>query len=273
KDNEDDDMEGVSSSNNNGSCGIMNKNNSNIENELNFINLTQNSDGDDDGKEDSNVKDIQTTATEIEKAADAKAININQTISETIDESQDIAHLNNVVEKYQFTIDKITRELDQLQLEMYNDKEEDDNEGKINQEDSIDDVVVLENIVEKDEEERQEIVSTTSIIMSTKDDNDSNDGDDLMDLTNNLNESTNTRCFYTKPPRYRPYNIALNEIRRHQRTTNLLLRRIPFSRVVEEIATNIFQQHSNMGFEFESTAITALQEAAETYLIELFQDA
>ncbi|CAJ0903951.1 9004_t:CDS:2, partial [Entrophospora sp. SA101] len=114
-------------------------------------------------------------------------------ISETIDESQDIAHLNNVVEKYQFTIDKITRELDQLQLEMYNDKEEDDNEGKINQEDSIDDVVVLENIVEKDEEERQEIVTTTSIIMSTKDDNDSNDGDDLMDLTNNLNESTNTR--------------------------------------------------------------------------------
>ncbi|CAJ0758785.1 19177_t:CDS:2, partial [Entrophospora sp. SA101] len=174
--NEDDDMEGVSSSNNNGSCGIMNKNNSNIENELNFINLTQNSDGDDDGKEDSNVKDIQTTATEIEKAADAKAININQ----------NIAHLNNVVEKYQFTIDKITRELDQLQLEMYNDKEEDDNEGKINQEDSIDDVVVLENIVEKDEEERQEII--------------------------------------------------------------------------EEIATNIFQQHSNMGFEFESTAITALQE-------------
>ncbi|CAJ0916228.1 10037_t:CDS:2 [Entrophospora sp. SA101] len=130
-------MEGISSSNNNGSCGIMNKNNSNIENKLNFINLTQNSDGDDDGKEDSNVKDIQTTATEIEKAADAKAININQTISETIDESQDIAHLNNVVEKYQFTIEKITRELDQLQLEMYND-------------------------IEKDEEERQEIVSTTS---------------------------------------------------------------------------------------------------------------
>ncbi|CAJ0825359.1 6182_t:CDS:2, partial [Entrophospora sp. SA101] len=188
-------MEGVvSSSNNNGSCGVMNKNNSNIENELNFINLTQNSDGDDDGKEDSNVKDIQTTATEIEKATDAKAININQSlinniartnniidnfnntsitidynaILETIDESQDIAHLNNVVEKYQFTIDKITRELDQLQLEMYND-------------------------IEKDEEERQEIVSTTSIIMSTKDDNDSNDGDDLMDLTNNLNESTNTR--------------------------------------------------------------------------------
>ncbi|CAJ0748478.1 2224_t:CDS:10, partial [Entrophospora sp. SA101] len=220
-------------------------------------------------------------------SSDGEGEENNCAISETIDESQDIAHLNNVVEKYQFTIDKITRELDQLQLEMYNDstlynnniedlqisEEEDDNEGKINQEDSIDDVVVLENIVEKDEEERQEIVSTTSIIMSTKDDNDSNDGDDLMDLTNNLNESTNTRCFYTKPPRYRPYNIALNEIRRHQRTTNLLLRRIPFSRVVEEIATNIFQQHSNMGFEFESTAITALQEAAETYLIELFQDA
>ncbi|CAJ0644726.1 16189_t:CDS:2 [Entrophospora sp. SA101] len=73
-------MEGISSSNNNGSCGIMNKNNSNIENKLNFINLTQNSDGDDDGKEDSNVKDIQTTATEIEKAADAKAININQNV-------------------------------------------------------------------------------------------------------------------------------------------------------------------------------------------------
>ncbi|CAJ0842783.1 7515_t:CDS:2 [Entrophospora sp. SA101] len=175
----------------------------------NNIFIVDSSDG--EGEEnncESNVKDIQTTATEIEKAADAKAININQTISETIDESQDIAHLNNVVEKYQFTIDKITRELDQLQLEMYNDstlynnniedlqisEEEDDNEGKINQEDSIDDVVVLENIVEKDEEERQEIVSTTSIIMSTKDDNDSNDGDDLMDLTNNLNESTNTRC-------------------------------------------------------------------------------
>ncbi|CAJ0627268.1 12131_t:CDS:2, partial [Entrophospora sp. SA101] len=152
------------------------------------------------------------------------------------------------------------QEVDYVQFNAYRKKAKEDIE------------LVLNIRVEKDEEERQEIVSTTSIIMSTKDDNDSNDGDDLMDLTNNLNESTNTRCFYTKPPRYRPYNIALNEIRQHQRTTNLLLRRIPFSRV-EEIATNIFQQHSNMGFEFESTAITALQEAAETYLIELFQDA
>ena len=41
-----------------------------------------------------------------------------------------------------------------------------------------------------------------------------------------------------KPPRYRPGTIALREIRRYQKSTELLIRRLPFQRLVREIAQN-----------------------------------
>ena len=67
-----------------------------------------------------------------------------------------------------------------------------------------------------------------------------------------------------KPHRYRPGTVALPEIRRYQKSTELLIRRLPFQRLVWEIA----QGRLN----FASGAILALQEAAEAYLIGLFED-
>jgi histone H3 len=67
--------------------------------------------------------------------------------------------------------------------------------------------------------------------------------------------------------RYRPGTRALREIRKYQKSTNLLIRKIPFQRLVREMAKN-FQDD----LRFQSTAILTLQEAAEAYLISLFED-
>lgn len=70
-----------------------------------------------------------------------------------------------------------------------------------------------------------------------------------------------------KSRRYKPGTIALREIRRYQKTTNLLIRKLPFQRVVREIA-----QEFKSDLRFQAAAIAALQEAAEDYLIALFED-
>ncbi|RGB43369.1 histone H3 [Rhizophagus diaphanus] len=76
-----------------------------------------------------------------------------------------------------------------------------------------------------------------------------------------------------KPRRYRPGTVALREIRQFQKTTNLLIRKLPFSRVVREIAIEVLGPHSNVGYRWQSVAILALQEATEAYLVHLFEDA
>ncbi len=70
-----------------------------------------------------------------------------------------------------------------------------------------------------------------------------------------------------KPHRYRPGTVALREIRRFQKSTELLIRKVPFQRLVREIA-----QDFKTDLRFQSTAILALQEAAEAYLVGLFED-
>ena len=67
--------------------------------------------------------------------------------------------------------------------------------------------------------------------------------------------------------RYRPGTVALREIRRYQKSTKLLLRKLPFQRLVREIA-----QAFNSDLRFQSTALLALQEASEAYLVSLFED-
>ena len=67
--------------------------------------------------------------------------------------------------------------------------------------------------------------------------------------------------------RYRPGTVALREIRRYQKSSELLIRRAPFRRFVREIAQDYIS-----GIRFESTALVALQEAAESYLVGLFED-
>jgi histone H3 len=70
-----------------------------------------------------------------------------------------------------------------------------------------------------------------------------------------------------KPQRYRPGTVALREIRRYQKTTELLIKKLPFQRLVREIA-----QDFKTDLRFQSKAILALQEAAESYLIGLLED-
>ena len=61
--------------------------------------------------------------------------------------------------------------------------------------------------------------------------------------------------------------MALKEIRRYQRSTELLIRKLPFQRLVREIA-----QDFKTDMRFQGSAILALQEAAEAYLAALFAD-
>ncbi len=70
-----------------------------------------------------------------------------------------------------------------------------------------------------------------------------------------------------KKRRYRPGTVALREIRRYQKSTELLIRKLPFQRLVREIA-----QDFKTDLRFQSAAVGALQEAAEAYLVGLFED-
>ena len=70
-----------------------------------------------------------------------------------------------------------------------------------------------------------------------------------------------------KPHRYCPGTVALREIRRYQKSTDLLIRKLPFQRLVREVAQDI-----NNKLRFQSTTLLALQEASEAYLVELFED-
>ena len=71
-----------------------------------------------------------------------------------------------------------------------------------------------------------------------------------------------------KPHRFRPGTVALREIRKYQKTTNLLLRKKPFGRLVREIA-----QDFKSDLRFQSHAVLAIQEAAEAYLTGVMEDA
>ncbi len=71
----------------------------------------------------------------------------------------------------------------------------------------------------------------------------------------------------TKKQRYRPGTVALREIRRYQKTSDLLIKKAPFQRLVREIAESI-----RPDMRFQRTSVMALQEAAEAYLVGLFED-
>lgn len=70
-----------------------------------------------------------------------------------------------------------------------------------------------------------------------------------------------------KSRRYRPGTVALREIRKYQKSTDLLIRKLPFQRLVREIAQQFMSD-----VRFQSNAVLALQDAAEAYLVGLFDD-
>ena len=71
----------------------------------------------------------------------------------------------------------------------------------------------------------------------------------------------------TKGHRFRAGTVALREIRRYQKSTELLIRKLPFRRLVREIA-----QDFKTDLRFRSDALSTLQESSEAYLVGLFED-
>lgn len=71
-----------------------------------------------------------------------------------------------------------------------------------------------------------------------------------------------------KPHRYRPGTVALREIRKYQKSTELLIRKLPFQRLVKELS-----EYFGKDIRFQSAALLALQEATEAYMVGLFEDA
>ena len=70
-----------------------------------------------------------------------------------------------------------------------------------------------------------------------------------------------------KTRRYRPGTVALREIRRYQKSTDLLIKKAPFQRLVREVA-----QDFKADLRFQSSAVMAMQEASEAYLVGVFED-
>jgi len=69
-----------------------------------------------------------------------------------------------------------------------------------------------------------------------------------------------------KKKRFRPGTVALREIKQFQKTTDTLIQKLPFSRLVRAIAANLGE------YRFQTSAIAAVQEATEAYLVGLFED-
>uniref|UniRef100_A0A8R1DV29 Histone domain-containing protein n=1 Tax=Caenorhabditis japonica TaxID=281687 RepID=A0A8R1DV29_CAEJA len=107
--------------------------------------------------------------------------------------------------------------------------------------------------------ENQNIEKSESAAAFTK------SAEDIMNFA--ARKSAPTTGGVKKPHRYRPGTVALREIRRYQKSTELLIRKLPFQRLVREIA-----QDFKTDLRFQSAAIGALQEASEAYLVGLFED-
>lgn len=81
----------------------------------------------------------------------------------------------------------------------------------------------------------------------------------------------------SKPHRYKPGTVALREIRQYQKSTDLLMAKLPFGRIVREIASEYVTGYyaadqDAVGLRWQSHALLCLQEAAESYLVHLFED-
>merc|ERR1712093_693383 len=73
-----------------------------------------------------------------------------------------------------------------------------------------------------------------------------------------------------KPRRFRPGTVTLREIIRYQKSTELLIRKLPFQRLLREVSQDVCRDLNVDPVKYQSTAIWALQEAAEDFLVRMF---
>jgi len=71
-----------------------------------------------------------------------------------------------------------------------------------------------------------------------------------------------------KKRRYRPGALALKEIRKYQKSTDLLIRKLPFARLVREISNQVAPEP----FRWTAESMLAIQEATEDFMVHLFED-
>ena len=92
-----------------------------------------------------------------------------------------------------------------------------------------------------------------------------------LQLRNNGNPTNNeyrvTGGTLRKPHQFKPDTVTLHEIRKYQKSTNLLIHKCPFLRLVWEIVHN-FKDDAMI----QRKAVEALQEAVEVFLVTLFED-
>lgn len=81
------------------------------------------------------------------------------------------------------------------------------------------------------------------------------------------NKSVDSGGGVSKKRHWRPGTVALREIRKYQKTGDLLLPRLPFQRLVREIALEV-----RPDVRFQRGALKAFQESSEAYLVNLFED-
>ena len=89
-------------------------------------------------------------------------------------------------------------------------------------------------------------------------------------LASKAQKSNKSNAGVKKPHRYRPGTVALREIRRYQKSADLLIRKLPFARVVKQI-TYTDLHHTDK--RYTATAMLGLQEAAEFQLVGMFENA
>ncbi len=100
------------------------------------------------------------------------------------------------------------------------------------------------------------------------------DGDDLLSVAGASQPSkisgsdpSQEKPAHFQKRRFRPGTKAIQEIKKYQKGTDLLMRKGPFQRLVREITDEM-----HPGLRFQSNALLALQEASEAYMVMLFED-
>ena len=78
-----------------------------------------------------------------------------------------------------------------------------------------------------------------------------------------------------KPHCYCPGTVALREIRRYQKSTDLLICKVPFQRLAREVLQDLNKPGSYPCFtveRFQVTSLLAIQESVEAFSVRLFED-
>lgn len=94
------------------------------------------------------------------------------------------------------------------------------------------------------------------------------DPKDLTKINKSRKSSLNASVQGLKARKYRPGTTALQEIRKYQKGTDLLIKRAPFQRLAREVTNELTDEATR----FTADALECLQTSAEAFIIQIFED-